>query len=149
MGGKKKNSNFVFVIIFFLYNSGRAHVNRAGRKPVGAGCSTLRNRPSWNAGFKMERGGRRHRTNTGDPANDRHAGRTDGRRRSGRHLRVEWMSALEDLGVHRPDVLQADGANLQRTATGRLTQVRTELERTGAVFTKTCKPAPYWRPNPP
>ena len=32
--------------IFFL-NSGRARVNRAGRKPVRAGRSALRNRPSW------------------------------------------------------------------------------------------------------
>ena len=34
--------------LFFLRNSGRAHVNRAGRKPVRAGRSAVRNRPSWN-----------------------------------------------------------------------------------------------------
>ena len=37
--------NFFF---FFFLNSGRAHVNRAGRKPVRAGRSALINRPSWN-----------------------------------------------------------------------------------------------------
>ena len=35
-------------IIIFCFNSGRARINRAGRKPVRAGCSALRNRPSWN-----------------------------------------------------------------------------------------------------
>ena len=33
---------------FFVSNSGRALVNRAGRKPIRAGRSALRNRPSWN-----------------------------------------------------------------------------------------------------
>ena len=35
---------------FIFFNSGRALVNRAGRKPVRAGCSALRNMPSWNTG---------------------------------------------------------------------------------------------------
>ena len=39
---------FLFFFIFFNLNSGRARVNRAGRKPVRAGRSALRNRPSWN-----------------------------------------------------------------------------------------------------
>ena len=38
----KKNYNFCFL------NSGRALVNRAGRKPVRAGRSALINMPSWN-----------------------------------------------------------------------------------------------------
>ena len=48
-----KNECF-FLIIFFFFNnffflnSGRARVNRAGRKPVRAGRSNLGNRPSWN-----------------------------------------------------------------------------------------------------
>ena len=37
-----------FTYIFFLNNSVRARVNRAGRKPVRAGRSAPRNRPSWN-----------------------------------------------------------------------------------------------------
>ena len=41
-GGKKKINNFC------LNNSGRALVNRAGRKPLRAGRSALRNMPSWN-----------------------------------------------------------------------------------------------------
>ena len=40
---KWKNNNFLF-----FFNSGRALVNRAGRKPVRAGCSALRNMLSWN-----------------------------------------------------------------------------------------------------
>ena len=39
-------NNFLFNYIFFLY-SGRARINRAGRKSVRAGRSALRNRPSW------------------------------------------------------------------------------------------------------
>ena len=39
---------FVVLIFCFCLNSGRARVNRAGCKPVRAGCSALRNRPSWN-----------------------------------------------------------------------------------------------------
>ena len=42
---KKLNLNFFF---FFFSNSGRAWINRAGRTPVRAGRSALRNRPSWN-----------------------------------------------------------------------------------------------------
>ena len=44
----KKLINFCFFNLIFFNNSGRARVNRAGRKPVGAGRSALRNRPSWN-----------------------------------------------------------------------------------------------------
>ena len=36
------------IFFFFFFNSGRVRANRAGRKPVRAGCSALRNRPSWN-----------------------------------------------------------------------------------------------------
>ena len=42
----KKKLNY----IYSFFNSGRAHANRAGRKPVRAGRSALRNRPSWNTG---------------------------------------------------------------------------------------------------
>ena len=35
-------------LIFFFFYSGRVRVNRAGRKPVRAGRSALRNRTSWN-----------------------------------------------------------------------------------------------------
>ena len=49
---KKKQLHFVkikqFFFFFFFFYSGRARVNRAGRKPVRAGRSALRNRPSWN-----------------------------------------------------------------------------------------------------
>ena len=38
-------NNFFFS---FFFNSGRALYNRAGRKTVQAGRSTLRNMPSWN-----------------------------------------------------------------------------------------------------
>ena len=38
----------IFFFNFFFFNSGRACVNRAGRKPVRAGRGALRNRPSWN-----------------------------------------------------------------------------------------------------
>ena len=49
-----KNKTFFFLFIYFfclifvLFNSGRARVNWAGRKPVRAGRSALINRPSWN-----------------------------------------------------------------------------------------------------
>ena len=42
---KIKNKYFVFL------NSGRARVNRAGRKPVRAGHCVLRNMLSWNTGM--------------------------------------------------------------------------------------------------
>ena len=42
-----KNKTKLFLLLFFL-NSGRARVNRAGRKAVRAGRSALRNGPSWN-----------------------------------------------------------------------------------------------------
>ena len=45
--GKKKVIN-LFVNLKTKINSGRALVNRAGRKPVRAGCSALINMPSWN-----------------------------------------------------------------------------------------------------
>ena len=45
---KNKKYFFFFKLIFFVFNSGRARVNRAGRKPVRAGHSVLRNRPNWN-----------------------------------------------------------------------------------------------------
>ena len=46
---KRKNKLiFFFEINFFFLNSGMARANRAGRKPVRAGRSALRNRPSWN-----------------------------------------------------------------------------------------------------
>ena len=45
---KIKNKIIFFFNFFFFFNSGRARVNRAGRKPLRAGRSTLRNRPSWN-----------------------------------------------------------------------------------------------------
>ena len=38
----------IYVDNFFFLNSGRARVNREGRKPVRAGRRALRNRPSWN-----------------------------------------------------------------------------------------------------
>ena len=48
---KIKYKFFWFSINFFFCYSGRARVNRAGRKSVRAGRSALRNRPSWNTGF--------------------------------------------------------------------------------------------------
>ena len=45
---QKQRLHFVKIIFFFFFNSGRARVNRAGRKPVLAGRSALRNRLSWN-----------------------------------------------------------------------------------------------------
>ena len=44
----KLKNNFIFLFFLFLFNYGRARANRAGRKPVRAGHSALRNRPSWN-----------------------------------------------------------------------------------------------------
>ena len=38
------------ITFFVFFYSVRAHANRAGRKPVRAGRSALRNRPSWNTG---------------------------------------------------------------------------------------------------
>ena len=45
---KKKKINSLFFCNYFFFYSGRARVNRAGRKPLRAGRSALRNRPSWN-----------------------------------------------------------------------------------------------------
>ena len=44
---------FIFKYIFVFLNSGRARVNRTGRKTVQAGRSALRNRPSWNTGHAI------------------------------------------------------------------------------------------------
>ena len=43
---------FFFNYFFFFINTGSARVNRAGRKPVRAGRSALRNRPCWNTGLE-------------------------------------------------------------------------------------------------
>ena len=48
---QKQQLRFVKIknkVIFFFFLIQTARVNRAGRKPVRAGRSTLRNRPSWN-----------------------------------------------------------------------------------------------------
>ena len=60
----KKNEKIIFIFLFFpIYNPSRALINRAGRKPVRAGRSALRNRLSWNTGsglvdaFRLLEGG--------------------------------------------------------------------------------------------
>ena len=47
VNGKNKLKNKI-IFFFFFHNLGRALVNLAGRKPVWAGRSALRNMPSWN-----------------------------------------------------------------------------------------------------
>ena len=48
---KTQKQQFNYKLIFFFLNSGTARLNRAGRKPVRAGRSALRNRPSWNTDY--------------------------------------------------------------------------------------------------
>ena len=45
---KKIIKIFLYIIILYINNSDRALDNRGGRKVVRAGCSALRNMPSWN-----------------------------------------------------------------------------------------------------
>ena len=56
---KIKYTFFLFSINFFCWYSVRARVNQAGRKPVRAGRSALRNMPSWNTVYRA--GPIRHR----------------------------------------------------------------------------------------